>query len=298
MNKKHLIPGLLVVSVVALLCALFFQNLNSLAVLNPAGEIASKQKNLLVFTLLLSLVVVIPVFVMTFWFAWKYRETNSTAKYSPDWDHSLVAEAVWWTVPLILILILAGITYQSSHQLDPFKPLNSSKQPLTIQVIAMDWKWLFIYPDQNIASLNYVQFPKATPVKFEITSDAPMNSFWIPQLGGQIYAMSGMSTHLNLMADNTGLYRGSSANISGRGFAGMNFYARSSTDAEFDKWVTRAKESPNELYWHQYLALSKPSQNNLPKLYSKVDPSLYDTIVMKYMPGVSQSASLISEDSR
>ncbi len=269
------------------LVALFLVNSGSFAILDPKGEIADKQRNLIIVTSLMSLFIVVPVFIMTFYFAWKYREGNKQATYRPDWDHSVVAETIWWTVPLIMILILAALTWQSSHDLDPFKSIESKKKPLTIQVVALEWKWLFIYPEQQIASLNYVQFPQQTPIKFEITADAPMNSFWIPQLGGQIYAMTGMSTHLNLMADSTGTYRGSSANISGRGFAGMHFEARSTTQAAFDRWISRAKGSNNDLSLAQYETLALPSENNAPVVFSSVDQRLYDTIVMKYMTPVS-----------
>lgn len=285
MSKKHLLPLILVFMALGLLGFMLFQNLDGLSILNPQGEVADKQRSLIYFTVALSLIVVLPVFFMTFWFPWKYREGNSKAKYTPDWDHHPVAETIWWGVPLVIISILAVVTYQSSHALDPFKAIPSTKQPLTIQVVALDWKWLFIYPEQQIASVNYVKFPQKTPIKFEITADAPMNSFWIPQLGSQIYAMSGMSTHLNLMADHTGVYRGSSANISGRGFAGMHFDAVSSNDEEFNNWVVAVKASRNPLTTQEYSRLASPSQNNPPTHYSIVDQHLYDTIVMKYMAG-------------
>lgn len=291
MNKKHLLPIIVVIAIFGFFGVVLYQNFDSFAVLNSQGQIANKQRDLIIFTSLLSLLIVIPVFFMTFWFAWKYREGNTKAKYSPDWDHSAIAETIWWTVPLIMILVLAVITYKTSHELDPFKPISSAKPTLTVQVVALDWKWLFIYPEQQIASLNYLQFPKDTPVKFEITADAPMNSFWIPQLGGQIYAMSGMSTRLNLIADKAGDYRGSSANISGRGFADMHFIARASSDAQFNGWVNLAKSSDKALTASQYAKLAQPSRNNPPQLYSNVDPNLYDTIVMKYMSGGSVTAS-------
>lgn len=291
MNKKHLLPIIVVIAIFGFFGVVLYQNFDSLAVLNSQGQIANKQRDLIIFTSLLSLLIVIPVFFMTFWFAWKYREGNTKAKYSPDWDHSAIAETIWWTVPLIMILVLAVITYKTSHELDPFKPISSAKPTLTVQVVALDWKWLFIYPEQQIASLNYLQFPKDTPVKFEITADAPMNSFWIPQLGGQIYAMSGMSTHLNLIADKAGDYRGSSANISGRGFADMHFIARASSDAQFNGWVNLAKSSDKALTANEYAKLARPSRNNPPQLYSNVDPNLYDTIVVKYMSGESVAIS-------
>ncbi len=296
MSKKHKALVAVLLLVIAGLIALFLSNAGSFAILDPKGEVADKQRNLIIITTLMSILIVVPVFIMTFYFAWKYREGNKKAKYEPDWDHSAIAETVWWTVPLVMILILAGITWQSSHELDPFKPINSSRPQLTIQVVALDWKWLFIYPDQQIASLNYVQFPERTPIRFEITSDAPMNSFWIPQLGGQIYAMSGMSTHLNLMADGAGTYRGSSANLSGRGFAGMRFEARSTSQADFNSWVNSVRQSDNKLTQSEYSVLALPSENNAPAVFSYVDPRLYDTIMMKYMtPGMSHSRVVMPE---
>lgn len=281
-NYKVAIPVIIVLFAVALVA--FLLHGHTVAILDPQGIIAHKQLNLILFALGLSLVVLIPVYVMTIGFAWKYRESNKHAKYSPDWDHSLLAEATWWAVPTALILILSIVTWNSSHDLDPFKPIPSKTKTMTIQVIALQWKWLFIYPEQNIATVNYVQFPEKTPVKFEITADAPMNAFWIPQLGGQIYAMSGMSTHLNLEASHTGTYRGSSANISGTGFSGMTFQAKSSKSAEFKKWVNGVKQSPNYLSAEAYNQLAQPSQNNRVKYYSAKEKDLYNNVLAKYMP--------------
>lgn len=290
MNKKHKVIILLTVVTLAFLIYQFFAHASSMAVLNPQGIIAEKQRNLIILTSLLSLLIIIPVFFMTFYFAWKYRENgDKNAKYEPDWDHSVLAESIWWAVPTILILILAGITWKTTHELDPFKSINSSSKEMTIQVVALDWKWLFIYPNEQIASVNYVQFPQKTPIKFEITSDAPMNSFWIPNLGGQIYAMNGMSTHLNLMAENTGVYRGSSANLSGRGFAGMHFKAVSTTQEKFDAWVNSAQNAPEILTLEEYQKLARPSESNPIKTYSNIDVSLYDTIVMKYMKPITDN---------
>ena len=252
-------------------------------VLNPAGQIASKQMNLMIFAALLSLVVVIPVFIMAFTFSWKYRE-GKHAKYSPNLDSNIFAEITWWAIPTILIVILSVVTWKSTHDLDPFKPISSNTKPMTIQVVALDWKWLFIYPEQNIASVNQVNFPEKTPIKFVITADAPMNSFWIPQLGGQIYAMSGMSTNLNLEASGVGSYRGSSANLSGEGFSGMRFKANSMTKEDFNDWVKSAKKSPESLTSSEYQELTQPSKNNPVQLYSSKQPGLYDSVIEKYMP--------------
>ncbi len=260
-------------------------------VLEPRGIIAQKERRLIITALLLSLVVVIPVYAMLIGFAWKYREGNTKARYEPDFDHSRLIESVWWGVPLILITILAIITWRSSHELDPFKALASSTPPLTIQAVSLEWKWLFIYPQQNIASVNLVQLPVNTPINFEITSDAPMNSFWIPQLGGQIYAMSGMSTQLHLMASQTGNYWGESANISGTGFAGMHFIARASSAAAFDQWVNQTKKNPEKMDLQTYAKLSTPSQNDPVRYYGAAQNGLFNQVVSKYEAPVYFTAS-------
>jgi len=285
-NKKHkrIIIGGAVLWFLGIV-AIYLRNSNFM-VLNPKGVVAHDERNLIVFTVLLGLFVVIPVFIMTFMIAWKYREGNTKAKYRPDWDRHLGAETLWWGIPTAIIVVLSVITWNSSHALDPHKMLSSSQTPMKIQVIAMDWKWLFIYPEQGIASVNYVQFPVNVPVTFEITADAPMNSFWIPQLGSQIYAMPGMSTHLNLMADKAGEYRGSSANISGKGFAGMKFTAAASSEADFRTWVALARRSPDSMGASDYKQLLKPSENSAVALYSSAEPGLYDKVLAKYMlPG-------------
>lgn len=288
MPKKYkiaiFITALLVLVGLATLATIFFGS-HSVAILNPKGTIAEKQRNLIMIASLLTLIVVVPVFILTFWIAWRYRSSNNQAGYAPDWDHNRVVETIWWLVPLAIILVLAGVTWVSSHELDPYKPLTSPVKPIKVQVVALPWKWLFIYPEQHIASVNFLQFPKNTPIDFAITADAPMNSFWIPQLGGQVYAMSGMSTQLHLIASEAGDYQGSSANISGKGFAGMKFTARASSRAEFDQWVYTTWSSPAKLDATTYMDLAKPSTNNPPSYYYLPTGSsdLYDTVVMKYM---------------
>jgi cytochrome o ubiquinol oxidase subunit 2 len=281
MGKKFAIFTLLFL-VLALLTIIFL-NSSNIAVLNPKGLVAIKERDLIITSALLMLIVVIPVFIMTFAFAWKYRASNTKAKYTPDWDHHLAAEFLWWALPCVIIIVLAVVAWRSAHDLDPFKPLESSKKPITIQVVALQWKWLFIYPEQNIATVNLVQFPEQTPVNFEITSDAPMNSFWIPQLGGQVYAMSGMSTKLHLEADLQGSFNGSSANISGRGFAGMKFTAKAVSQADFMEWVHLVKKVPIKLSLDEYNKLAIPSENNPVAYYSSEEQNLYDRVVMKFM---------------
>lgn len=256
---------------------------HTIAVMQPVGPIAAGEKSLMITAFLLMLIVVIPVFVLTFTFAWRYRESNKKASYQPNWDHSRVIEAIWWLIPSALIAILAVITWQSTYKYDPYKSLAKSQKELTIQVVALDWRWLFIYPEQRVASVNKLYMPVNMPVKFEVTADAPMNSFWIPQLGGQIYAMPGMGTMLHLQADNTGSFYGSSANISGKGFAGMNFTAEAVPTSQFDAWVADArKQTP--LTWQNYTTLSQPSKNTGVLTYGRPDANLYGAIINKYMP--------------
>jgi cytochrome o ubiquinol oxidase subunit 2 len=252
-------------------------------VLQPVGPIGHKERNLMLFTVLISIAVVVPVFSLLGYIVWKYREGNTKAKYSPEQDGSRMAETVWWLVPTVIMSIIAVVTWQSTYALDPYNPLSTTKKTLHVQVVALDWKWLFIYPGQQVASVNEAAVPVGVPVDFEITSDTVMSSFWVPSLGGQMYAMTGMSTHLNLQADKTGNYNGSAANISGKGFAGMKFVVRAVPNDQFKSWVGNAHRSSHPLDSAAYTALAKPSYNNKPAYYSDVSPDLYDTIMMKYM---------------
>lgn len=256
-----------------------------IAVLQPAGQIAQNERRLIIFGAALSLVVVVPVFTLLGVFAWKYREgSTKKRKYTPEADGNAWAETIWWLIPTLLIGIISVVTWRSSYALDPFKPISSTRKPLTIQVVALDWKWLFIYPAQHVASVNEVVLPVQTPVDFELTSDTVMNSFWIPSLGGQMYAMPGMKTQLHLLADKTGIYHGSSANISGKGFAGMKFDARAVSAAGFDTWLRQVKSgNGGQLDAAAYARLAAPSQNTPVTYYPQVAAGLYDTIVMKYM---------------
>jgi len=263
---------------------------DNFALFNPAGQIALKERNLMILTLIISLVVVIPVFVMTFGIAWKYRAENTKAEYRPNWDNNVVAETLWWGIPCLIILILSVVAWKSSHELDPSKPIVSSVPPITVDVIALDWKWLFIYPQQHIASVNMLEIPQGTPINFEITSDAPMNSFWIPQLGGQIYAMPGMTTQLHLIADQPGTFQGLSANISGEGFAGMKFAVQSTSEQQFQLWVDTAQASSQTLDANTYASLSAPSENNQVAYYTANDSTLFGNTVMKFMMQMQPSS--------
>jgi len=261
------------------------------SVLNPRGLIALQEKHLIIIAVLLMLIVVVPVYVLTVLIAWRYRAGNADATYMPEHDRDTRMELVWWAIPIAIIGTLAVVTWNTTHELDPFRPLDSARgKPLTIQVIALDWKWLFIYPEQGIATVNFVEFPEDTPINFEITADAPMNSFWIPSLGSQIYAMAGMSTQLHLIADGVGDYRGMSANFSGEGFSGMKFTARSVQKADFDQWIHTIQQIPTGLDIDEYRILSKPSANTPVVYFGSADLGLYNTIVMKYMAPTSGSS--------
>jgi cytochrome o ubiquinol oxidase subunit 2 len=286
-QKKLLKIGLITVLTLALLSTLtaWYLRKHSVDVLQPAGVIGSKEKNLLIFCAALSVAVVVPVFVLLFGFAWRYREDNTKGRYTPELGGSKMAETIWWLIPTILIGIVSGVTWVSSYGLDPFKPASSNVRPLHIQVVALDWKWLFIYPDQHVASVNEVAMPIGQPVDFEITSDAVMTSFWVPKLGGQMYAMPGMSTHLNLQADKPGSFNGVAANISGKGFADMRFTARALDSIEYDAWLANASHSSQKLNTTSYESLAKPSLVQTPRFYSAVDAHLYNQTVMKYMGG-------------
>lgn len=210
--------------------------------INPQGPIARGESWLMLLSIGIMLLVVIPTIIMALWFGYKYR-AGKGSEYKPDWSHSTVIEYVVWGIPIIIIFVLAALTWWGSHRYDPYRPLDeyNEKKPVTIQVIAEQFKWVFIYPEQEIAMVNEVRFPEQTPVNFRITSNFTMNSFFIPQLAGQIYAMAGMQTHLNLAADNTGVFRGFSSNYSGYGFSQMYFKAHSVTQEQFDNWVETIK---------------------------------------------------------
>lgn len=283
-KKRHKFALFLLILLAIVLTAVLYQYAANSEMINPKGLIALQQLYLMHISTLLMLIVVIPVFILTFAICWKFRSSNKEAPYTPYWNHDTTAEVIWWGFPFAIILVLSFVTWISSHQLDPFKPLSETTvKPIKIQVVALDWKWLFIYPEEKIATVNFFQFPEKTPLNFEITSDAPMNSFWIPQLGGQIYAMPGMRTKLHLIADEPGSFRGSSANLSGEGFSGMTFIAKSSSRDEFEKWVQSVKTSSEALGMGEYKLLVKPSAYNPDAFYALKDEDLFDQILMKYM---------------
>lgn len=264
----------------------------NMEILSPKGDIGMQERTLLFTATGLMLLVVIPVIFMIVAFAWKYRASNTKADYQPKWAHSTAIEVVVWTVPCIIVAILAVITWRSTHALDPYKPLVSEHKPVTIEVVSLDWKWLFIYPDYDIATVNEIAFPVDVPVNFRITSASVMNSFFIPQLGSQIYSMAGMETKLHLNAREAGTYAGISANYSGAGFSGMRFKAIATSQEGFDNWVKEAKASPTALTPEVYQELTKRSERNPVAKYASVPPSMFDFILgstMSKMAGVDSA---------
>ena len=255
-------------------------------ILDPKGQVGVDEKYLIIVATLLMLVVVIPVIVMTLFFAWKYREGRSHEIYAPKWSHSKKIELVVWIIPIIIILILGTITWRSTHELDPYKPLVHEKDHIVIEVVSLNWKWLFIYPEQGVASVNELAFPTDVPVEFKITSDTTMNSFFIPQLGGQIYSMAGMETQLHLIANEAGTYDGFSANYSGEGFSGMQFKAIATPDeAGFDAWVDKLKQAPDTLSPATYKQLAQQSENNPVHYYGQVSSDMFHHILNQFMHG-------------
>jgi cytochrome o ubiquinol oxidase subunit 2 len=262
-----------------------YMGTHNMGILNPKGIIAYAEKDLMFTAVFLMLIVVIPVFGMLFGFVWRYREgnTNKNVKYTPEWSNNIVLEVIWWLIPSVIIVVLSVITWRSTHDLDPFRPLSPHLKPVTIQVVALNWKWLFIYPEEHIATVNYIAFPKDTPINFVITADAPMNAFWIPQLGTQIYAMPGMSAKLHLMADEAGDYQGVSSNFSGDGFSGMKFIAHATSEEEYKAWLANVRASTSTLTLATYKDIARASKDNPVMYYSSVIDSLYTDIIATYM---------------
>jgi len=257
--------------------------------MNPSGDIANQQGRLIVVSTVLMLIIIIPVIALTLFFAWRYRQSNKEADYSPDWDHSTQLELAIWAAPLLIIIALGAITWISTHTLDPYRPLSrldaerpipAEAKPLVVEVVALDWKWLFIYPEQGFATVNEMAAPVDRPITFKITASSVMNSFFIPALAGQIYAMPGMETKLHAVINKPGEFEGFSANYSGAGFSGMRFKFHGLSNTDFDQWVQKVKAGKDgELTREQYKKLEVPSEREPVRHYAAVAPDLYDAIL-------------------
>ncbi|MFS8048326.1 ubiquinol oxidase subunit II [Rhizobium sp. BR 314] len=260
----------------------------SLVVMDPSGDIAMQQRDLIIISVVLMLIIIIPVIFLTLYFAWKYRQSNKEATYEPEWHHSTRLELVIWSAPLAIIIALGAVTWISTHQLDPYrpldriaadKPLSADVKPLTVEVVALDWKWLFFYPEYGIATINEMAAPVDRPINFKITASAVMNSFFIPALAGQIYAMPGMETKLHAVINHPGEFQGLSANYSGAGFSHMRFKFHGVNQADFDQWIQKAKSQGTKLGRPEYLALAKPSEREPVRYFNAVDDGLYNAIL-------------------
>ncbi|MDQ0456422.1 ubiquinol oxidase subunit II [Rhizobium paknamense] len=260
----------------------------NMVVMAPSGDIAAQQRDLIIFATVLMLIIIVPVIFLTLFFAWRYRASNTSATYLPDWHHSTKIELLVWSAPIAIILVLATVTWIATHKLDPYRPLEridaerslpADVKPLTVEVVAMDWKWLFIYPDQGIATVNELAAPVDVPINFKITAQSVMNSFYIPALAGQIYAMPGMQTKLHGVINKEGVYDGFSANYSGAGFSHMRFKFHGLNQQGFDDWVARVKAQGSPLSRDAYLKLEKPSEKEPVRYFASADKALFNNIV-------------------
>ena len=253
-------------------------------VLDPAGPIAAQEKQLLINSTAIMLAIIIPTMIATIAFAWWFRAGNKKATYRPDWEYSGAIEMVVWAIPALTVMLLGGIAWIGSHDLEPSKPLKSTKPPLNVEVVSLDWKWLFIYPDQGVATVNQLVVPAGTPINFRLTSATVWNSFFVPQLGSMIYTMPRMTTRLNLLADKPGVYNGLSSHFSGDGFPGMQFQVHAVPPDQFATWAQGAHGSALKLDGAGYVELSKPSSYVRPMTYGAVSQGLYDAIVANRVP--------------
>ena len=257
-------------------------------VMNPSGDVASQQSHLIVMSTLLMLLIIVPVIALTLFFAWRYRQSNTSATYDPDWDHSTALELVIWGAPLLIIIALGLMTWISTHTLDPYRPLSrlDEQRPLpedakhlTVEVVALDWKWLFIYPEQGVASVNELVAPVDMPIRFKLTASTVMNSFFVPALAGQVYAMPGMETKLHAVINRPGEFQGFSANYSGGGFSDMRFKFHGVSGEAFEQWVKAAKDAGGTLDRAGYQELEQPSKRVAVRHFGSVEENLFDAIV-------------------
>ena len=278
-NKYLLLAGLPV-----LLTMVFLGGCSDIVLFDPKGPIGESERFLIIAAIVLMLIVVIPVFIMGFWFSRRYRASNTKATYKPKWDRSGKIDLAVWLVPIAIVIALGWLAWTRTHQLDPYKPIDTGVKPINIEAVSLDWKWLFIYPDYNIATVNEIAFPAKVPLSFKITSDTVMTSFFIPQLGSQIYAMAGMQTRLHLLADEPGVYTGQNQQFSGAGYADMFFKAIASSQEEFEAWLKKAKQSPDKLDLDRYEELRKQSFGYPVTYFSSVSSDLFDHIIRRYKP--------------
>jgi cytochrome o ubiquinol oxidase subunit 2 len=252
-------------------------------ILMPAGPIAAANRTILMNALAIMLMIVVPTIIATLVFAWWFRAGNERARFRPEFVYSGRIELIVWSIPILVILFLGGVIWVGSHELDPYRPISSQVQPLEVQVVSLDWKWLFIYPSEGIASVNELVIPAGMPVHFTLTSASVMNAFFVPRLGSMIYTMNGMATQLHLQADQPGVYYGQSSMFSGDGFSDMHFFVRALPGAEYKNWANRARSQPVALDMAAYARLAKPSTSGPHLVFGRVQPGLFDAVVRQNM---------------
>ncbi len=277
-----------------------------MVVMHPAGDVALQQRDLVVFSTALMLLIVVPVIGLVGLFAWRYRATNEDATYEPDWDHSSQLELLIWAAPLLIVICLGAVTWTATHLLDPYrpisrlaagKPLVANVKPLEVEVIALDWKWMFVYPQYGIATVNELAAPIDRPIHFRITSSSVMNAFYVPTLAGMIYAMPSMETQLNAVINKPGNYEGFSSNYSGAGFSGMRFRFHGLNDADFAAWIARNKAAGATLTRADYLKLEKPSEKVPVMRFANVDPGIFSAVVNQCIrPGTTCMSDMMKKD--
>jgi cytochrome o ubiquinol oxidase subunit 2 len=262
-----------------------------MGVLDPQGPVSSAERLILIDATAIMLVVVVPVMLMTLAFAWWYRASNLRAVYRPDWDYSGHIELTVWAIPAMVVMLLGGVGWISSHALDPAAKLHSAAKPLRIQVVSLDWKWLFIYPDEQVAAVNQLMVPSGVPLEFQLTSATVMNAFFVPQLGSQIYTMPGMTTHLNLMADRAGDFPGFSSHFSGDGFSDMRFLVHSMPAADYREWLARTRSRDGALDARSYATLAAAPGPAAAQSFGSVAPRLFESILAESAPDVASAPS-------
>lgn len=274
---------------VVVFAAILVASCQPAGILDPQGPIASAERLLLINSTAIMLVVVVPVIVATLAFAWWYRSSNTRAGRGTDESYEERIEFVVWSIPALTVILLGGVIWIGSHQLDPRAPIPGKSDPLHVDVVALDWKWLFIYPDQGVAAVNQLVIPAGTPIAFRLTSATVMNSFFVPQLGSQIYTMGGMTTHLNLLADQPGEFPGFSANYSGDGFSWMRFVVKSVPTADFNTWLAQVRGAGSPLDAAAYAELAKPSKDVPPTTYRSVEPKFFERIIDQTVAGPAKA---------
>lgn len=280
--KVKILIGLLFV-IIASIGIVFVLASEDALVIHPKGIIANQQLELIIVNVLLMLSIILPTYLLLFLIVWKCC-IKKEIKYDPNHSFGASGQLILWLLPSLVIVVMAFVLINAAHRLDPYRPLESDIKPLSIQVVALNWKWLFIYPEQGIATLNFMQIPEKTPINLKLTADnAPMNSFWVPELAGQIYAMTGMITQLHLMTDQTGAYEGRQVEINGEGYSDMTFTVRATSPKEFEQWISEVKKAPLRLTEEEYQSLIQHAINKSVIYFSDVDEGLFHKIVHKYM---------------